>query len=130
MGNKQEQNSCRHPQLLVIEDEKEIRESLRQVLEFEGYEVFEAANGKEALELLTQARQPICLILLDLMMPVMDGWQFSELLKTDSAHNAIPVILVTAFSDKARGISSAGVVKKPFDLDALLSMVQRLCSCA
>ncbi|MCM2278145.1 MAG: response regulator [Oligoflexia bacterium] len=116
--------SCNH--LLLIEDERDIRESVREILEFEGFQVLEAANGREGLEILKKVPNP-CLILLDLMMPVMDGWQFAQALSNDTNSQAVPVILVTAFAEKANTIPCAGVLKKPYDIDHLLSHVKRHC---
>lgn len=110
--------------LLVVDDEEDIRESLRMVLEFEGYQVHTAANGKEALELLAAAEPP-CVILLDLMMPVMNGWEFAARLHADPATAAIPVIIVSAFQDRAQGLPCQGVLGKPVDLDTLMALIRR-----
>ena len=77
--------------ILVVDDDPDIRDSLREVLEDEGYGTSCVANGREALDFLRSGKRP-CVILLDLMMPVMDGWQFLEEQKRDPALAAIPVL--------------------------------------
>jgi CheY-like chemotaxis protein len=115
--------------ILVVEDDFDIREALTQILEDEGYEVRGASNGCEALEIATSGPAPR-LILLDLMMPVMNGWQFrSEQLK-DPRLAAVPVLVISADPDlqpKAAALGVAGLLKKPISLDDLLSAVKVHC---
>jgi CheY-like chemotaxis protein len=113
--------------VLIVEDEQTIRETLQLTLEIEGYSVYTAENGKDGLEQLRQIPKP-CLILLDLMMPVMNGWQFVEALHENTVLTTIPVVVVTAFNERTRSIRADGVMKKPVDLDALLATVKRYCS--
>jgi len=114
-------------QILIVEDDDGIREALRLTLELEGYEVLTAANGQLGLDALKEIKTP-CLILLDLMMPVMDGWTFAEALGKDMALAAIPVIVVTAVADSAKGVTRAReVIKKPVDVDLLLKLVKQYC---
>lgn len=113
--------------ILVVEDEKAIQEVLKAALEMEGYKVFTADNGKEGIELLPNMPTP-CLILLDLMMPVMNGWEFAEALSKDMTLATIPVVIVTAFGERAKMVPSKGILKKPIDLDALLFTVKQWCS--
>ena len=115
---------CRN--ILIVEDDDEIRNALRFALESEGYKVFTAANGKEGLGILPQIARP-CLILLDLMMPVMNGWEFANALEKDMVLAGIPVVIVTAFSDQGASIKSKGIIKKPVDLDALFRIVRKWC---
>ena len=113
--------------ILVVEDDEDIRESLAAVLEAEGYTVFVAANGKEALERLAVVAQP-CLILLDLMMPIMGGIEFLSLLRKEDVLAAIPVVILSAWSKEAEKASNTqGFVRKPVDLEALLRLVQQYC---
>jgi CheY-like chemotaxis protein len=115
------------PNILVVEDEPDIRSSLRQALEWEGYAVVEAENGREGVEKLSTMPTP-CLILLDLMMPVMNGWEFAQALKGDMALATIPVVVVTAFAERGLDrLGARGVVKKPVDLDRLLAVVKEHC---
>jgi CheY-like chemotaxis protein len=112
---------------LIVEDDEGIRETLRFALELEQYEVFTAANGHEGLQQLSQIPRPN-LILLDLMMPVMNGWEFADALEKDMLLMTIPVVLVTAYGDRADSIRAHGVVKKPVDLDSLLQTVESVCA--
>lgn len=112
--------------ILIVEDEKGIQEVLKIALEMEGYEVYTADNGKMGLEILPTIPTP-CLILLDLMMPVMNGWQFAEVISNDTALATIPMVIVTAYGDRARSIPSKGILKKPIDLDSLLTTVKKWC---
>lgn len=121
---EQEKNKCRS--ILVVEDEKGIQEVLKIALEMEGYDVFTADNGKIGLEMLSKIPTP-CLILLDLMMPVMNGWQFAEVVSNDVSLATIPVIIVTAYGDRAKTVPSKGILKKPIDLDSLLNTVKKWC---
>ena len=114
--------------ILIVEDDEGIRNALRLALELEGYQVFTASNGKEGLELLPKMPVP-CLILLDLMMPVMNGWEFALALEEkDMILATIPVVVVTAFADQAKTIKAKGVIKKPVDLEVLFQMVKRWCN--
>lgn len=114
--------------ILIVEDDEMIRDSLKTILEVEGYRVQTAANGKLGLEALAKIQTP-CLILLDLMMPVMDGWAFAEALKSDMVLAAIPVVMVTAYADTIPDMADRphGVIKKPVDINLLLSTVKRYC---
>lgn len=121
----EEKNKCNT--ILVVEDEKGIQDIIKIALEMEGYEVVTADNGKEGLEMLPNMKTP-CLILLDLMMPVMNGWEFVEALSKDMTVATIPVVIVTAYGERAQKIPSKGILKKPIDLDALLSQVNNWCN--
>lgn len=112
--------------ILIVEDDEGIREALKLILEFDGYPVETAENGKVGIEILSTIATP-CLILLDLMMPVMDGWAFAEVMRKDKVHAAIPIVVVTAFADKARSIGAAHIVKKPIDMDTLMDFVREYC---
>jgi CheY-like chemotaxis protein len=119
-----ERSQCKS--ILVVEDDTAIRETLKFALEMSHYSVFTAANGQEALDVLSTIPKP-CLILLDLMMPVMNGWEFSKALDENMMLAPIPVVVVTAFLDKAKTIRSKGVLKKPVDLEMLLKIVSQWC---
>jgi two-component system chemotaxis response regulator CheY len=113
-------------QILVVEDDEGIREFLQIVLEMEGFAVLLASNGKEALEILSQGVNP-CLIILDLMMPVMDGWQFNkERIKTEAWAN-IPVVVFTAFAERAKSMQVQEVLEKPISLVDLMAVVKKYC---
>src|SRR5262245_22499124 len=81
--------------ILIVDDDSDLRETIREVLDDEGYETAAAGNGAEALAWLREAPLP-ALILLDLMMPLMDGWRFREEQLKDDRIAAIPVIVMTA----------------------------------
>jgi CheY-like chemotaxis protein len=116
--------------VLLVEDDPDIRASLEEALEWEGYRVVTAANGRDALARLPRMARP-CLILLDLMMPVMNGWEFADALEKNDRLAAIPIVVVTAFADQAgdkkSSIGTGEVVRKPVDLDVLLRLVRRYC---
>ncbi len=115
--------------LLIVEDDPDIREDLAEALRDEGYGVVTAANGHEGLELLS-SMEGCCLVLLDLMMPVMDGWEFRVRQLRDTALAGVPVIVITGASDidlRVAQLDPASIIKKPFALDAILSMVARYC---
>jgi CheY-like chemotaxis protein len=105
--------------VLVVDDDAAIREVIAEVLRDEGYDVAEASNGAQALELLQQMAHP-GLVLLDLMMPVMSGWEFLEHVRSDGRLSRVPVVVVSAMA--APGVS--GHLQKPVDLDRLLRTVE------
>lgn len=113
--------------VLVVDDNPDIRETLRFVLEDAGYPVYSAENGKEALAILASGKQLPGLILLDLMMPVMSGDEMLKALKAVHALAQIPVTIVTASGAPKPPLASA-LLKKPVDLDVLLRIVERSCS--
>lgn len=113
----------RRDNILLVEDDEAIRETLRLALELEGYTVVTATNGKEGIDTLSRMPRPF-LILLDLMMPVMDGWGFVSSLEAIRKLKGIPVVVVTAFSDNAKSIKANQVIKKPVDLDELSQVVK------
>jgi CheY-like chemotaxis protein len=113
------------PQILVIDDDDDTRATLCMVLEPEGYEVAEAPNGARALEMLREGMRP-GLILLDLMMPVVNGWEFREQQLADPALADIPVVVFSAYADVQRteAMGADAYLKKPLGLDTLLSAVR------
>lgn len=114
--------------VLIIEDDEDILEVLKISLEFKGYNVSTATNGRIGLEILPHLEKP-CLILLDLMMPVMDGWAFVEALEHDVVLASIPVVVVTAFAEKATSVKLARkIIKKPIDTETLLRTVEQYCA--
>lgn len=112
--------------ILVVEDNKDIQDSLKLALEVEGYTVFTADNGRDALDQLSRIPTP-CVILLDLMMPVMNGWEFVEEISKDLMLSTIPIVVVTAFSDKKTTPKTNDIIQKPIDLNALLKTVSKYC---
>lgn len=118
--------SARGKTILVIEDDPVIRETIQLALELEGYRVVTASHGGEGLRCLSQIRRP-CLILLDLMMPVMDGFEFLRQFKKESRLASIPVVVITAFDELAKNIGVSAVIKKPLNLDVLSKTAHQWC---
>ena len=116
--------------ILIVDDDDDIRELLAEFLEDEGYQVTTARNGLDALGKLRAGSAHPCLILLDLMMPVMNGFQFLEAFRSDPALSPIPVAVVSAHGGlgaAVRAAIAAPIFTKPLALPALLEMVGRLC---
>jgi CheY-like chemotaxis protein len=111
--------------VLVVDDDDEIRETLRVVLESEGYAVRMAADGAQALAALDT--QPPCFVVLDLMMPAMDGWEVAGHMHDEERLRRIPVCVVTAAPEWAPS-DAMKVLRKPIDFDELLATVQAGCS--
>jgi CheY-like chemotaxis protein len=112
--------------ILIIEDDQDILLALKSFLEVEGYAVQTAENGFEAMELLKEGEMPN-LILLDMKMPVMNGWQFAIEFLAKHDHLS-PIVVMTAAADakqRAQDISAIGWVSKPFELDELLKIVKK-----
>src|SRR5262245_40170839 len=84
--------------ILLIEDDVDIRTILKDALEWEGYRVYTASNGQEGIDILPEIPAP-GLILLDLMMPIMNGWEFADALETYHPYSDIPIVTISAFSD-------------------------------
>lgn len=115
--------------ILVVEDDPDTQATLTELLEAEGYHVIGTGNGQEALDYLRN-NPPPCLILLDMVLPVMDGWEFREQQKRDPAIAAIPVVIVTAGAApqrQTRSIDAAAYFLKPVDTETLLDTVARHC---
>jgi CheY-like chemotaxis protein len=114
--------------VLVVDDDDDTRNCVCSVLEAEGYGVASARNGREALDFLAGSARPN-LVLLDLMMPVMSGWDVLEALKKTPALASLPVVVFTAAGEPTvsdRGLRKP-VLRKPIDLDLLLDMITKIC---
>jgi two-component system, chemotaxis family, chemotaxis protein CheY len=113
--------------ILIIEDDEGIRDTLSLLLQMEGYKVMHVSNGKEGLELLARIDPP-GLILLDLMMPVMNGFEFAAALEQHETFCSIPIVLHTAYSEHAGKVKNArGVLMKPVEFDQLFQIVREYC---
>jgi len=116
--------------VLIVEDDRDTRSALAEVLEDGNYRLLTAENGKAALDELRAAPSPPCLILLDVMMPVMDGREFRLEQEKDPALSKIPVVVLSAHADavvSANQMGAAGFLKKPVDLGDLLRTVEQFC---
>jgi CheY-like chemotaxis protein len=114
--------------ILLVEDDADIAEAISTCLADHGFTVVVAANGREALDTLLQSAPLPSLILLDLMMPVMDGWQFRAAQSAEPLLSGIPVVLLSAHvnvREAAEKMAVAGWLKKPVELTALLEAVER-----
>jgi CheY-like chemotaxis protein len=115
--------------VLVVDDEPAVRQMFEDILSGEGSEVVSAVDGRAALDLLNDGTQP-CVILLDLMMPRMNGWQFAEELHADPALRELPLAVVAAnprFKPDAERLGARRWLGKPVDIDELLATVDDLC---
>jgi CheY-like chemotaxis protein len=117
------------PQVLIVEDDPDLREALAATLGEEGFSLERASNGLEAIELLRKGLRPR-LILLDLTMPIVSGWEFRLFQQRDPELAAIPVILITAGiykRDELEWIRPAEVLTKPLDFDRLITLLRKHC---
>jgi DNA-binding NtrC family response regulator len=116
-----------HHQVLLVEDDGDIRHALGLLLRKKGYEVIAVENGRQALDHLDSGLRP-CLIVLDLMMPVMDGWELHRTMVERGF--TIPVVVMSGASDaaeSAKTMGAAGCFEKPVEFDALLATVGAHC---
>jgi CheY-like chemotaxis protein len=115
--------------ILVVEDDLDIRESMTEILEDRGYEVSTAADGVQALQRLAEGARKPDLILLDLMMPNMNGLEFREEQLKSAEHAAIPVAIISAdgnIKEKAQRVRVDGFLRKPLKIEPLMDMVEQL----
>jgi CheY-like chemotaxis protein len=112
--------------IMVVDDDDDIRDALGEVLRAAGHTVVSACNGHEALELLRQ-NQSVCLVLLDLMMPVMDGYRFLEAQKRDPEIAGVPVAIITAGTAERERIERTPLLRKPIKLQTLMSLIAKYC---
>lgn len=118
------------PRVLVVDDEQTILQILQDLLEDEGYTVVTASNGREALAVLAKAGQVVDLVLTDVMMPYLNGWQLCQAIQTDPAFKHIPVVLMSA-ADKGNPNNSykpVAFTKKPLEFEELLALIARFTS--
>jgi CheY-like chemotaxis protein len=113
--------------VLIVEDDEDLRDMMAQMLTIEGFTAATVANGREALDYLHGATRPH-VILLDLMMPVMDGWEFRRRQQADPELARVPVIVLSALDPaRASPVDAAAFLKKPLDFDRLLELVRSHC---
>jgi CheY-like chemotaxis protein len=121
-----EQGAATLGRVLVVEDDHDVRVTVRLTLEDEGYQVDSVTDGRRALEFLERSAQPPDLILLDLMMQGMDGWEFATRLRANPRLRSIPVVIISAFDE----LPPPGIVaflRKPLKFDALLDLAAQYC---
>ena len=111
--------------ILVVEDEVDSREALRDLLELEGYRVRTATNGREALDAMAALGDELCIVLLDLFMPVMDGWQVIDELRASGKLASTQIVIITSAAYRAP--AGMPVFEKPLDMDKVMSTVATLC---
>ena len=118
---------ARDPYLvLVVDDDHDLRETLRAILEDEGFATLGASNGQEAMELLRRKGQPRPhVILLDLMMPVMTGFDLFDSIRSDGSLGSIPVVFMTAFRTLVKKVEMRRVLFKPLKIDGVLAAIRR-----
>jgi CheY-like chemotaxis protein len=117
--------------VLVVDDDPDIRESVERVLGIHGHAVATAAEGQEAIAILRHAADRPCVILLDLMMPGMNGFELDAELQADPAWSGIPVVIITGaamLADERASALRREILRKPFPLKVLLSTVNRFCA--
>ena len=125
MPVSQQPCSARKMLLLVVEDDAEMREELKGLLEQDGYRVLMVDDGQGALSVLGQLKPH--LVLLDLMMPVVSGWEVMAVIDQTPALSSVPVVVMSAYAHQAPP-NVAHVLKKPFSGDELLKVVGRICA--
>jgi len=126
-GQPREETPPTHCPVLIVEDDEDLRDMMAQMLTIEGFNTATAANGREALEYLHSTGKPN-VILLDLMMPVMDGWEFRRQQKADPELAPVPVIVLSALDPpRAATVDADAFLKKPLDFDRLLELVRDHC---
>jgi CheY-like chemotaxis protein len=120
-------STAKHCPVLIVEDDSDLREMMAQLLTLEGFQSAAVANGKEALRYLSAGDTPN-VILLDLMMPVMDGWEFRRVQQADPVLSRVPTIVLSALDQaRAQDLKPAAFLKKPLDFDRLLQLVREYC---
>jgi CheY-like chemotaxis protein len=112
--------------VLIVEDEEDLRELMRDALQMQGYTVVTAEEGTDALRKIDDIGRP-CVILLDLLMPGMNGWDFFDKLRERPELASVPVIIHSSASSRAPA-GATRVLQKPLAFDSLLSVVAEYCS--
>jgi CheY-like chemotaxis protein len=115
------------PVVLVVEDDHDSRVMIRSILEDEGYVVHSAANGRVAVEMLSSGQVRPALLIVDLNMPVMDGWQLMGFLRGHPELAAVPVGVQSGDRDSTLPDGVSFVLQKPINVDALLALVKHHC---
>ena len=114
--------------VLVIDDDSAIRLMMREVLEIYGYKVVTAADGAEGISKLSSMDESPCVILLDLMMPGMNGWGFLDFQRNNPQFAQVPVVICSAYEASARSIKPQQILVKPVQLNSLIGAVKAFCA--
>jgi CheY-like chemotaxis protein len=112
--------------VLIVDDDEDLRDSIGDLLRQRGYVVETAEDGRAALATLATSEAP-CIVLLDLVMPGMDGWKFLAVVQANPQMSSIPIVIASAHAATHPPAGIAGVLHKPIDLDALYTVVERHC---
>lgn len=118
--------SCKN--ILIVEDDHAIRQMMKDVLELNGYKIHTASDGSEGIQVLQKILPQPCLVLLDLMMPGTNGWQFLDVQRSDPSFASIPVVVCSAYKESAKAVAPSAIVEKPIQLEALLGAVKAFCA--
>lgn len=124
-GNTEVSSGGAKGTVLIVEDDRESREAIVELLQIEGYKVISTANGQEALDALRSSRPD--LIIMDMIMPRVNGFRFRRLQRRDPELASIPVIITTGIG-KAAGVEANLILQKPIDVKVLLRAVAQFCS--
>lgn len=119
-----------HQDIFIIEDDADLRETMKDLLEMEGFSVATAENGREGMALFERNGKP-CLIVLDLMMPVMNGWEFLETMQRDQqallAQTQVAVVSAAAEMAGLQHQYGCSVLRKPVNVDRLFALARAAC---
>lgn len=118
--------SCKH--VLIVEDDQYIKEMMQDILEVQGYKISTASDGREGIRKLESSSPLPGVVLLDMMMPGQNGWEFLDFQRNNPVFSQIPVIVCSAYIEIAKSVRAQGVIDKPIKLEALLNAVQELCA--
>ncbi|MHB1843997.1 MAG: response regulator [Deltaproteobacteria bacterium] len=119
--------SANHGPVLVVDDDPDIRETIGELLEDEGYRTVRLENGQQALDYLRSEETRPCLVFLDLMMPVMDGQTVLRERAADPNLSAVPVVVITAAGNPSATLPADRILRKPVRLESLLDAVHEFC---
>ncbi len=114
--------------MLIIDDDESIRSIVGQVLESNGFFPLYAEDGEAGMKILEGESEPPCVILLDMMMPGMNGWQFLDLQRGDPQFSNIPVIVCSAYAETAKSVHGAPFIPKPIEMSSLVRAVHAFCA--
>ena len=119
-----------HVNIVIIEDDADLRETMKELLEIEGFSVATAENGQEGMKLIEQNGKP-CLILLDMMMPVMNGWEFLDAIQRERqallAEIRVAVVSAAADMTEVKQRYGCSVLRKPVNVDQLFALAHEAC---